>query len=804
MDDTLLKSRGECRPVLNVGSGEHRQDVTVTFQVVEGITDNILSVNRAVDAGATVVFSPDECYIQWADGGKAGFHRQGKQFILPYEELTGKPSRQVKIAPVIDEEAAAVEAYAALDRPDSDEEMYEPSIAAEDEEGPEGDLESEVTDPVPPSAGGPAVPAEPTAAERAAHALTHLPFQPWCDDCVSGKSKESPHRRRSAEEEVSVERLPVVQIDYMFLGRECDELPEESALLTFLVAVDVESGYPFAMQVPRKGMEHGKYALENLDLFLNRLGYDKVILQHDAEHAVGAVAKALQRHLGSARVRVRSAPVKSHQSQGSVESANAFLAGQIRTLWASMKQRYPELEPTHNVMPWLIRHASWLIARYHVRTRDKLTPYRITQGVDYTKLICQYGEVVMGKVPVVESKLSRKWLKGIWLGKLERDDSNIIGTSAGAIAVRSVRRLPKESQIDAAILEEMRGLPWRPRDGHRKARRETSEVAVVPAPLLAHPAPEDAGDTALPVTAEDGARPDEEALLVEAAAQIEELEFVDPPPGAEHPPALPTGSLKRGAEDILDQPATPPPSPRSPVSPKREAPPAPEPAEAPKAPRIAGITALEVWKAVQDWGESQESSNPFAQQRISNIADYVDQLLDPELVHVARKEQLKKVWDRYAFTPVLKEEVPKGAQVFGHKWVDKNSRGKYKSRFTCADGKARHTKEQEAEMNVFVPTPTAESHAFLEVYALLNGYMTRSLDIVAAFLIGEDRGASEGNWVYVRAPVEWYELFQEWLATLPPADRSRYQHRFRDVLFRLDGNLYMWEKDRRIGLPGRA
>ena len=96
--------------------------------------------------------------------------------------------------------------------------------------------------------------------------------------------------------------------------------------------------------------------------------------------------------------------------------------------------------------------------------------------------------------------------------------------------------------------------------------------------------------------------------------------------------------------------------------------------------------------------------------------------------------------------------------MFGHKWADKNSRGKYKSRFTCADI-TRHTEIQEAEMNVFVPTPTVESHAFLDVYALLNGYMTRSLDIVAVFLIEEDRGASEGNWVYVRAPVEWYELF---------------------------------------------
>ena len=41
---------------------------------------------------------------------------------------------------------------------------------------------------------------------------------------------------------------------------------------------------------------------------------------------------------------------------------------------------------------------------------------------------------------------------------LERNDSNIIGTSAGAIAVGSVCCLSKE-QIDAAILEEMQGLP---------------------------------------------------------------------------------------------------------------------------------------------------------------------------------------------------------------------------------------------------------------------------------------------------------------------------------------------------------
>ena len=253
--------------------------------------------------------------------------------------------------------------------------------------------------------------------------------------------------------------------------------------------------------VPRKGMEQGKYALENLELFLNRLGYDKCIVQHDAEHAAGAVARALQRHVGARRVQLRSAPVRSHQSQGAVESANAFVAGQIRTLWADLTARYPELDPSHNAMPWLVRHASWLIARYHVRQRDKLTPYKMALGSDYNRPVCIFGEQVLAKVPLAESKLSRKWLKGIWLGKLERDDSHVIGTTAGAIAVRSVRRLPKPEQIGPELMAELRGLPWKPRDGHRKVPRETSEIVVMPAPPFGHGPEEEDADGILPHTA---------------------------------------------------------------------------------------------------------------------------------------------------------------------------------------------------------------------------------------------------------------------------------------------------------------
>ena len=97
VDDTPLKACGEIRPKLRLGE-QLQEEAQVTFQVVEGVNENILSVNRALDVGASVHFETDNCYIQWADGSIATFRREGRQFLLPYEELDGGKG-QVKVAP---------------------------------------------------------------------------------------------------------------------------------------------------------------------------------------------------------------------------------------------------------------------------------------------------------------------------------------------------------------------------------------------------------------------------------------------------------------------------------------------------------------------------------------------------------------------------------------------------------------------------------------------------------------------------------------------------------------------------------
>ncbi|OLQ03297.1 hypothetical protein AK812_SmicGene13781 [Symbiodinium microadriaticum] len=83
VDDTPLDTKGTVEPVLKLGR-RSRQEAKTTFQVVSGITDDILSVNRAVDAGARVVFDAAGSYIEWEDGSRADFIRSGRQFLMPY------------------------------------------------------------------------------------------------------------------------------------------------------------------------------------------------------------------------------------------------------------------------------------------------------------------------------------------------------------------------------------------------------------------------------------------------------------------------------------------------------------------------------------------------------------------------------------------------------------------------------------------------------------------------------------------------------------------------------------------------
>ena len=79
---------------------------------------------------------------------------------------------------------------------------------------------------------------------------------------MAAKAKEDKHTRDNKEEK---EGTGVVQIDYCFLSREGREVEDESKLITILVMVDVQSGWPYCMQLPDKSSAtaQSKYVLHN-------------------------------------------------------------------------------------------------------------------------------------------------------------------------------------------------------------------------------------------------------------------------------------------------------------------------------------------------------------------------------------------------------------------------------------------------------------------------------------------------------------------------------------------------------------
>ena len=58
-------------------------------------------------------------------------------------------------------------------------------------------------------------PGAPTAQERQQHELTHLPFRPWCVDCVAGCAADHPHRRGQLDDD---EGLVKISVDYGFIS----------------------------------------------------------------------------------------------------------------------------------------------------------------------------------------------------------------------------------------------------------------------------------------------------------------------------------------------------------------------------------------------------------------------------------------------------------------------------------------------------------------------------------------------------------------------------------------------------------
>ncbi|CAE7237800.1 true, partial [Symbiodinium sp. CCMP2592] len=164
----------------------------------------------------------------------------------------------------------------------------------------------------------------------------------------------------------------------------------------------------------------------------------------------------------------------------------------------------------------------------------------------------------------------------------------------------------------------------------------------------------------------DEPRPDDEALLVEGAEQASRLPDASPTEelaNADIPDYEPSDveAAPAAASALPQQAASPAPAANdgsgeggrdsagssASAAAAQQPPAAKSPTEPKKAPRLGALTEREVWQHIAALADPPLTNHQGERDAwVGQVTDLLDRMLDPKQVEQARKEQLRKLWDR--------------------------------------------------------------------------------------------------------------------------------------------------------------
>ena len=92
-----------------------------------------------------------------------------------------------------------------------------------------------------------------------------------------------------------------------------------------------------------------------------------------------------------------------------------------------------------------------------------MTPYEKIRGKKYREEILPLGEQVLARRPgATVNQLLQPWVPGFWLGRDKHSDEHLMGTAAGIMRRRAVRRLQEPARWVPESLKAVLFAPWSP------------------------------------------------------------------------------------------------------------------------------------------------------------------------------------------------------------------------------------------------------------------------------------------------------------------------------------------------------
>ena len=299
-------------------------------------------------------------------------------------------------------------------------------------------------------------PKVPTAAQIAAHNISHLPYRSWCPHCVAARRPNSHHARSSSEDRKS---SPLLVADYCFMKDNQDE-----DITTVLVVRLYPAKAILATVCPSKGVD--EHVISRVTSFVRDSGYLKLIYRSDQEPALRALLEQAFKKASEAQLEQavpECSAVGESQSNGRAESTVLRIQDLVRTYKCALESRIDARVPCDSpIFFWLVEHAASVYNRY-VCTEDGSTPYQNLHGQRFRGRAVEFGEQVFYYVPKrLRSKMSLRWRLGTFVGNHQNSNEALVASSNGdVIKARSIVRVIEPSRWSKTAILGVKGTPFK-------------------------------------------------------------------------------------------------------------------------------------------------------------------------------------------------------------------------------------------------------------------------------------------------------------------------------------------------------
>ena len=272
--------------------------------------------------------------------------------------------------------------------------------------------------------------------------------------------------------------------------------PGDQVWATTLVMVDVAAQNPSCAAISTKYDENA-YLSAVCAAVVKRMAYANAVLKVDPESALKLLADkiAVRASADGIQLKVETAPRFRSQSIGAVGPARDGVEGQIRCLRLELETRLSlEVTPAIDVWPWMVRHAGWLLERYHVKGKKK-TAFEDCFGKPYQGEVMKFAEAALFRVAMSPSgkirdglrqgRADARFVRGMWLGKTTESDEHLFANEMEVHTTRTGKRVPDTEQKRADLVKGLQGTPWnrlagRPAGRPRKTDPQATPVATSP------------------------------------------------------------------------------------------------------------------------------------------------------------------------------------------------------------------------------------------------------------------------------------------------------------------------------------